>query len=65
MHLWHTWETKSRRKATASYSGGLLAPARSYDVIAELQKCKCGKERGLLRFLDGDVKEIHPDFIRN
>jgi hypothetical protein len=65
MHLWHTWKSISKRPATASYSGGLFSFDRSCNVIAEIQKCKCGKERGLLHFLDGHVREIHPDFIRD
>ena len=62
MHLWHKWSTVEKRAATGTMSN--LWGSREEHVIVEVQKCRCGKERGIIHFQNGRDKNIHPDFIR-
>ena len=66
MHLFHKYEKVLTKMATMCFPGGILRGPAEEKVIAEIQICKkCGKERGIIYFQNGNTQNIHPDYIRH
>jgi len=65
MHLWHKWKTVRTSCAVATLRQTWTRPAPAkVQVIGELQRCaKCGAERGVLHFPNGDALVVHAAFI--
>lgn len=63
MHLFHKWEKVLKKKVIVS--GHVLSHAREWAGIGIIEKCtKCGLERGTIKLLSGEAREVDPDFIR-
>ena len=62
MCIFHKWKTILKEKGSASYTS--FGRECGGEIIAVVQECEeCGSRRAWVKFVDGRVRDVDPDFI--